>query len=251
VHLHALLRLDGYDPDRPEAILPPPVAVTPEGSTMPLYTVADLHRAVTDAIGAAAIRTPAHPARSDGWRLIWGPQAKVVTVATGVPDAELTERHVAGYLAKYATKATEAVGFTSGRLDADSIAAYADPARHTHRLISACWELGADPEWIGLRKWAHMLGFGGHFHTKSRRYSTTMTALREARRPTNRIRVTATGPDAPTDDLDALGEETTLVINTWQHVGNGWRTIGDAALAAMAADAARQRRPHGITPPAN
>ena len=29
-----------------------------------------------------------------------------------------------------------------------------------------------------LRRWAHMLGFGGHFSTKSRRYSTTLGALR-------------------------------------------------------------------------
>jgi hypothetical protein len=36
--------------------------------------------------------------------------------------------------------------------------------------------LGARPSLASLRlgKWAHMLGFGGHFSTKSRRYSTTL-----------------------------------------------------------------------------
>ncbi|MBM7784969.1 hypothetical protein JOD67_001649 [Tenggerimyces flavus] len=32
-----------------------------------------------------------------------------------------------------------------------------------------------------LRRWAHMPGYGGHFFTKSRRYSTTFGQLRRAR----------------------------------------------------------------------
>jgi hypothetical protein len=35
---------------------------------------------------------------------------------------------------------------------------------------------------LKLRDRAHGLGFGGHFLTKSRRYSTTMGALRMVRR---------------------------------------------------------------------
>src|SRR5262249_23624903 len=35
--------------------------------------------------------------------------------------------------------------------------------------------------YAGLRRWAHMLGFGGHFLTKSRRYSIAFRILREAR----------------------------------------------------------------------
>ena len=34
---------------------------------------------------------------------------------------------------------------------------------------------------LRLRRWAHQLGFRGHCFTKSRRYSTTFTALRQAR----------------------------------------------------------------------
>ena len=47
----------------------------------------------------------------------------------------------------------------------------------------AAWALGGRPELEGLRlrAWAHMLGFGGHWSTKSRRYSTTFTVLRRAR----------------------------------------------------------------------
>ena len=34
---------------------------------------------------------------------------------------------------------------------------------------------------LNLARHAHRLGFGGHFLTKSRRYSTTFGALRDAR----------------------------------------------------------------------
>ena len=54
---------------------------------------------------------------------------------------------------------------------------------HARRLIETCWTLGCIPELepLRLRKWAHMLGFGGHFATKSRTYSTTFGALRQER----------------------------------------------------------------------
>jgi hypothetical protein len=54
---------------------------------------------------------------------------------------------------------------------------------HIARLVRACWTLGGEPALTGLRlrQRAHMLGFGGHWSTKSRRYSTTLTALRRAR----------------------------------------------------------------------
>ena len=97
-------------------------------------------------------------------------------------DGDITDGMVAGYLAKYATKATEATGHTSRRLTAETIDLYADPdGTHTQRLVDACWILGRAEEWQRLRNWAHMLGFGGHFLTKSRHYSVTFRLLREER----------------------------------------------------------------------
>ena len=54
---------------------------------------------------------------------------------------------------------------------------------HARALIGTCWRLGALPQFAGLnpRRWAHMLGFRGHFTTKSRSYSTTFGALRAER----------------------------------------------------------------------
>jgi hypothetical protein len=55
---------------------------------------------------------------------------------------------------------------------------------HVRRMIRTCWDLGGDPRYaeLKLRRWAHQLGYGGHFLSKSRRFSTTFGALRQARR---------------------------------------------------------------------
>jgi hypothetical protein len=135
-----------------------------------------------------------------------------LTVARSLPGAEVTEERVAGYLAKYATKATEAAGHLSTRLTESTVRLY-------------------------------MLGFGGHFATKSRAYSTTFGALRAARstamRRANASASSARPEPGPRDDET----ETVLVIGSWTYAGTGWRSTADAALALAAADAARSRRP--------
>jgi replication initiator protein RepSA len=115
----------------------------------------------------------------------WGEQLDVRNISREKQAGELSAEQVAGYIAKYATKATESFG--SGldqRLTATDDLDHLDqlPA-HVAKLVKAAWELGGRPELdrLRLRAWAHMLGFGGHWSTKSRRYSTTFTAQRRAR----------------------------------------------------------------------
>ena len=62
VHFHALLRLDGVDPARPAAVVPPPAGIT----------VDDLDDAIRHAAAQVAFTTPAHPDRPDGWPIAWG-----------------------------------------------------------------------------------------------------------------------------------------------------------------------------------
>lgn len=95
--------------------------------------------------------------------------------------------------------------------------------------------LGGNRDWQHLRRWAHMLGFGGHFLTKSRRYSTTFRILRDARVIWRR---TETGHEY----ADQTEDETTLIIGLLTYTGSGWRTTGDALLANTAAAMARERR---------
>jgi hypothetical protein len=86
-----------------------------------------------------------------------------------------------------------------------------------------------------------MLGFGGHFSSKSRRYSTTLRALRRAR-VAYAIR-RRRGHALP---LDAWGrpedEQAVMVVASWSYVGSGYQTTGEAWLAASAAARAREER---------
>ena len=175
VHFHAIIRLDAAtDCGCPACVMPPPSG----------FTAAQLKRAVHK---AAAIVAVACPAVDEGQGVIpiarWGEQLDVRDITEVGDEKELSAEQVAGYVAKYATKGTEALGVTlDHRLSEGELEELEMPA-HVAELVRACFELGARPSLVGLRlhKWAHMLGFGGHFSTKSRRYSTTLGALRRAR----------------------------------------------------------------------
>ncbi|HYO18968.1 MAG TPA: replication initiator [Dermatophilaceae bacterium] len=104
---------------------------------------------------------------------------------------------------------------------------------------------GTDPYAL-IGKWAHMLGFRGHFSTKSRRYSVTLGQLRRARQRWHAIVAHSHRTGAPVDvrDLEARlladdEEETTLVIGSWTYIGTGWDTPAEEALALAAANRAR------------
>ena len=151
---------------------------------------------------------------------------------------------MAGYIAKYATKATESFGAgLDRRIGADDLDHLDSLPAHVAELVRACWELGARPELAGLRlrAWAHMLGFGGHWSTKSRRYSTTMTALRRARVAFAKRRRARDGVP-----LDAWGrpedDQAVIVVASWAYVGSGYATEGERWLALSAAARARERR---------
>ncbi|QGN49246.1 plasmid replication initiator protein [Micromonospora sp. WMMC415] len=222
VHYHAVIRLDGTHED-PDVIVPPPAALT----------VDDLIAAVRHAAATVAFTTRPHPANPAGWHIAWGEQVDVRPINA---DGEVTDGKVAGYLAKYATKSTEATGHVSRRLDGEVIDLYANhQGTHPERLVDACWTLGGHRDWQQLRRWAHMLGFGGHFLTKSRRYSTTFRILRDARIIWRRTETGHEYADQPDH------EDTTLIVGLLSYVGSGWRTTGDALLANTAAAMARER----------
>jgi len=241
VHFHVLLRLDGIDPIDKDAIVPPP----------PGITAADLQDAIRRSARSVSFRTRPHPDSPDGegWDIAWGQQTDIRVVADHGTDT-VSIRAVASYLAKYATKSTEASGHTSTRITtADALGLFADPGgTHVERLIHACWTIGhangrmrGKATYSALRRWAHMLGFGGHFLTKARRYSVTFTQLRQAR--TDYRRHHDHEPARPENSrLDDAGAETLVVLASLSYAGNGWHSLGDAMLANTAADQARKRR---------
>ena len=80
----------------------------------------------------------------------------------------------------------------------------------------------------------------GHFASKSRRYSTTLGALRGERRAYRRRQAAEAAREIGHTDPD--GDDSTLLVSRWQFAGLGYLTGGDVALALSAAARARERR---------
>jgi hypothetical protein len=237
IHFHAVIRLDAATDCRcPDRLASPPQP----------FSVDLLEDALKQAVRAVTVPCPPLDDGGPGRYARWGEQLDVRNITTDSDQAgELSAEQVAGYIAKYATKATESFGAgLDRRLTADDDLDHLDklPA-HVAELVRAAWELGGRPELEGLRlrKWAHMLGFGGHWSTKSRRYSTTFTVLRRARAAFARRRRACDGVP-----LDAWGrpedDQAVIVVASWSYVGSGYQTTGEAWLAASAAARAREAR---------
>jgi hypothetical protein len=234
VHFHAVIRLDAATACRcPVCLLPPPAGFTAE-----LLEAAVRQAAATVTVPCPAVDDDQVVTLTAGW----GEQLDVRHLDGD--GGELSAEQVAGYVAKYATKGTEALGVTlDHRVTADDVDGLEVPA-HVAELVRACWELGSRPSLgrLRLRAWAHMLGFGGHFSSKSRRYSTTLGALRRAR-VAYAIR-RRRGEAMPLDAWGRLEDDqaAVVVIATWRYLGSGYQSTGEAWLAALAAARAREER---------
>ncbi|GAA1290337.1 replication initiation protein [Planotetraspora silvatica] len=209
VHFHAVIRLDG--PGGP-------------GLTPPEWAATDvLAQAVQHAAGAVTATVPAaagNPPRV----LRWGREVDIRPITL---RGDLTEQAVAGYIAKYATKAAECVGTLDRRIVPTENLALLPVRDHARQLIGECLRLGAVRRLADLRltHWAHMLGFGGHFSTRSRRFSTTLGDIRADRTEHARTEAISTGR------LPLFDEDIAHVVSDWHYAGRGF-TPGDALLAA-------------------
>ncbi len=230
VHFHAVIRLDG--PNGPDT--PPP----------PWATISLLDDAIRSAARSAGVPVPATSGGLPARILQWGNQVDVRPIGA-FAGGEISEQAVASYVAKYATKSAETTETVDRRiLERHELDRHDLPA-HTRRLIEACWDL--DPAYPGrmLAHWSHMLGFRGHFSSKSPAYSTTLGALRQVRADFRaeqahqdlRTRLLAAG----LPDLDDLPEAETLVVAHWAFAGAG-NTPGESLLAAGIAAELHERR---------
>jgi hypothetical protein len=88
---------------------------------------------------------------------------------------------------------------------------------------------------------AHKLGYRGHCLTKSRRWSTTFTALRQARERHvhEQLRTRAGAPESQRQVAELDPQDR---ISRFEFVGVGHLTAADAFLAAQAAAQAREHR---------
>ncbi|MFE3859106.1 replication initiator [Streptomyces goshikiensis] len=238
VHFHAVVRIDGPDGHT---------------STPPAWAaVDDLTHAIRNAVPRTTLTVSSDTVGDQEIR--WGAMLDVREI-TALGDGELTDTAVAGYVAKYATKSAEDSGTVDRSLVCRTCSGrgtvggrvkdlcpdcegtrQAEPLRelpvhrHVRQMIRTAWYLGGLPEFADLKlcKWAHMLGFRGHFSTKSRAYSTTLGALRDVRRAwrlaqADAARVRA-GHPAPAPDTVLVTE------SSWAYLASGYRP-GEELLA--------------------
>ncbi|MFI6566803.1 replication initiator protein RepSA [Streptomyces sp. NPDC050534] len=215
VHFHAVIRLDG--PDGPDSA-PPSWAST--GLLTDAIRAATAHSYTSVSVPASADQ----PART----FRWGKQLDVRPVKAFGDGSDLTEQAVASYVAKYATKAAENTGTLDRRIGELAELDRHGVPDHARRLITACRDLDRLYPDRRLWAWAHMLGFRGHFSSKSRRYSTTLGELRRARADYRAAQ------ERESLGLDDVEPDTVLVLADWQYAGHG-HTPGESALAASIA----------------
>ncbi|MEO3861769.1 replication initiator [Acrocarpospora sp. B8E8] len=217
VHFHAIMRLDG--PKGPQ-------------SAPPAWATVDVLRlAVHHAARVVQATVPAHGDDPDRM-LRWGDQLDIRPITL---TGELTEQAVAGYVAKYAVKGAESIGILDQRILPTTDLAALPVREHARQLIAACMRLGAQDELADLRliQWAHMLGFRGHFSTRSQYYSTTLNALRAER--TAHVQ-----QDHVTNGrLPAFNGNTVFVVSDWHYVGQGFAPSEALLSAAIAAGGLR------------
>jgi hypothetical protein len=156
----------------------------------------------------------------------WGAQCAVI----GLPSNG--RAIVAGYLAKYATKSVDSGGALDHRLRHGDLTNYPLPD-HLRTLAETAWTLGQDPGLadLNLRYWAHTLGYRGHWLTKSRSWSTTLTRLRTDR---HRWQLQQHGHPINDDNVIRTGE--------WTYHGTGHTNDGDTWLATNADHNRQQNR---------
>ncbi|MFJ3922668.1 replication initiator [Streptomyces sp. NPDC090022] len=245
IHFHAVIRLDGWA----DAHTPPPHWASTHLLTEAIRAAA--HHTYTSITVPAAADQPVRVLR-------WGTQLDIRPIKAFGDGSDITEQAVASYVAKYATKAAETTGATDTAVHcrkcrgsglSDSYyrpgSALSRCARcqgtglgedlthlpvsdHVRRLMEACAALQPLYPDRALTRWAHMLGFRGHFSTKSRAYSTTLGALRQTRADYRAAQEQASR------GLDGVEPDTVLVLASWQYAGHG-HSPGEAVLAASIA----------------
>jgi hypothetical protein len=229
VHFHAIIRLDA-----------PGDGWQPPNTDLPAET---LQATIATAIGRT--RLVSNSGHGQAVALHWGRESDLQPILNrpDLAEGELTPRKVAAYIAKYAVKGAEDFGISGRRLDGDQ-ARRQGATDHVVRMIDTAIRLSGEVDTLAsLTRWTHMLGFRGHFASKSRRFSVTLGCLRRARADYRRRQDVDQRRQVRELDHDQTEEDdTTLLVGEWRFVGVGYTTSGDAALAAASAAYAREWR---------
>jgi hypothetical protein len=219
-HFHAVIRLDaasepGQPPAAPDTII----------SAQDLVEL--VHQAATEtALALLGDKT-----------LRFGDQIdiKVITTPSGKHgnDRQMSGRQIAGYLAKYVTKSVADFGIAVRRLSTAAIDQL-DVADHIREILRTIVTISAEAGYTEMISWIHTLGYRGHVVSKSRQFSTTLTALRERRR--------AWRKSETHDALSAIAASRIPQPSSWQFQRLGHVSLGDRVLVVSAARRAQEAR---------
>ncbi len=208
VHVHAVIRLDG--PDGPDT--------APAGGATA--------QRLAEAVARTAARVAVTVAGPDGREQVirWGMQVDVRPVERNANRGDGDRTAIASYLAKYATKDAGAAGGLDKRIRVAAVIERAGLTDHARALMRSAWTLSP--------RWAHSLGFRGHFLTKARRYSVTFAALRAVRAA---YRAQA-DPWLAHVQANATGDQV-VVWRTFHYAGSGLSPAERAVAASFRANA--------------
>jgi hypothetical protein len=208
VHFHAVVRVDGVEG---------PWGCPPVGIEAQLISGA--------LVEAARETTVARP--DGGGRFGWGRELdiRVLDETDEAPEA------IASYTASYAVKTSDSSGVLARRVRSVGGLERLGVRPHIAEMVRTAWGLGGTPSLrqLRLRAHAHTLGYPGFFLTKSRRYSTTFGALREAR----------------IEYANGREEGRDAQAGMWQYEGHGYLDERAGALAEALTDA-RTRLPRAL-----
>jgi hypothetical protein len=229
-HIHALIRLDPRD-DRDQTDWQSPLSAT-ELATIIQHAARTVTLTVNDPCADSAVRVIAFGSQIDTQPIAppSDPVNKASTEENSSTGRSLSGRRVACYLAKYVTKSLADLGISARRLSTEAIPDL-DVSDHVRAILTTVASL-ANTGLDGIGRWLHTLGFRGHITSKSRRYSTTMTALRQRRASWTRENHSENAthqqdPLHPDVDVDALV--------AWEFDRAGHTSLGDRTLTVTAA----------------
>jgi hypothetical protein len=231
VHFHAVIRLDAPGDD----YQPPP----------PWLDADLLSQAVRDAVHAvtlAVFPTPDGPPVILTFGNPQGTDVRPIRHGEGLPGTgqALSAQSVANYIAKYATKTLDAPGLPARPVKLQAQITALHCSGHYKRMMHTAWNLAStqatsDPR---IRRAAHGLGWGGHFLTKSRRYSVTFGTLRRARLEHRKRQAHPGGERDPWGR--PLDETIVLVLRSWSYYDTRHNQLAGSDLALASAARARE-----------
>ncbi len=255
-HIHALIRLDPHDPDTDDfdqTEWESPISAG-EFATSIQHAARTVTLTVDDPCADDAARVIAFGTQIDT-QPVSAPNDAVNQTSTQKNSPQgrsLSGRRVARYLAKYVTKSLADLGISARRLSTESIPDL-EVSEHVRAILTTISAL-ADKGLSGIGRWLHTLGFRGHITSKSRRYSTTMTALRERRAAWTREQRSKNAVHHRDPPLYRGSSSTAVDVDdlvAWEFDRAGHATLGERTLIISASlrriqqrHAAREARQH-------